>query len=60
MAKSVKKLYKSKTFWTAIATIAGGLGMYFAGEQSLQDLIISGVGAIFLVLRYVTDSPVEL
>jgi len=54
-----KKLTQSKTFWTGIATIFTGIGLYVSGEQSLQDLIISGVGVIFIFLRIITDTPIE-
>lgn len=58
--ESAKKLYTSKTFWTAIASIFTGIGMFVAGEQNVQELAMSVVGVIFLILRLITDKPVTL
>lgn len=61
MAKNkCKKWYKSKTVWAGIATIATGMGMYVSGEQSLQDLMIAIIGAVFTVLRCVTKDQVSM
>ena len=54
-----KSIWKSKTFWTAIATVCSGIGLFVSGEQELQELIIVAIGAIFGVLRLVTKQPVE-
>ena len=60
MAKSnIKSALKSKTFWAGIATIAGGIGAYLAGEQNLQEVIIALVGVVFTVLRFVTTEPID-
>lgn len=60
MAKrKAKSVLKSKTMWASIATVATGIGMYFAGEQSMQELLVSLIGVIFGVLRFVTDEPVR-
>ena len=56
----VKHIFKSKTFWSGMATICTGLGLFFSGEQQLQELSISVVGVIFTVLRLVTSSPVKM
>lgn len=55
-----KKIFNSKTFWTGLATICTGLGMYFTGEQNLQELIVSALGVVFIILRLATDTGVEL
>jgi len=55
-----KHILKSKTFWSGISTICLGLGLFFSGEQDLQELSISVVGVIFTVLRLVTNSPVKM
>ena len=54
-----KKIYQSKTFWTGIATICTGIGLYVSGEQNLQDLAMSVVGVIFIILRLVTHQTIE-
>ena len=60
MAKvQIKSALRSKTVWAGIATIAGGVGAYFAGEQSLQEVIIALVGVVFTVLRFVTTEPID-
>jgi len=55
----VKKWYQSKTIWASLATVVTGLGLFFSGEQSLEELLLSLVGVVFGVLRFVTDSGVE-
>ena len=42
-----KSIYKSKTFWMALATIMSGIGMYVSGEQELQELLVAVIGAVF-------------
>ena len=53
------KLLKSKTLWAGLATICTGLGMYFTGEQSLQELSVAILGVVFTVLRFFTDKPLN-
>jgi len=55
-----KHILKSKTFWVGMSTICTGLGLFFSGEQQLQELSISVVGVVFTVLRLVTSSPVKM
>jgi len=54
----MKNWYKSKTIWTGITAIVGGLGMYFTGEQTLQELLVSVMGAVFIALRSVTKEGI--
>ena len=58
--KKIKSILKSKTVWTSLACIATGVGMYVTGEQSLEELMVSVMGAVFVVLRLVTSEPVSL
>jgi len=53
-----KPWYLSKTLWAGLATICTGLGMYFSGEQQLQELAVVVVGVIFSVLRLFTEKSV--
>lgn len=55
----MKSIFQSKTFWSGIATIATGIGLYASGEQELQELIISVVGFVFIILRCYTTTSVE-
>lgn len=55
-----KNLFRSKTLWTGLATVFTGLGMYFTGDQTLQELMVSILGVVFIILRLVTDTGVEL
>jgi len=53
------KLLKSKTLWAGLATVCTGLGMYFTGEQGLQELAVSVMGVVFMILRFITDKPLN-
>jgi hypothetical protein len=48
-----KKWYQSKEIWAGITSLVGGLSLYFTGEQGLEELILSVVGIIFMLLRTV-------
>ena len=54
-----KKIIYSKTFWTGLATICAGVGMFVSGEQELQELILTIVGGVFIALRMVTHTSIE-
>ena len=56
---NTKKLIHSKTFWTGLATICTGVGLFVAGEQNLQELLISGIGVVFIILRIYTDKEIR-
>ncbi|MBT7929873.1 hypothetical protein HN682_08170 [Candidatus Peregrinibacteria bacterium] len=59
MAKVItKKMWASKTLWASLITILTGLGMYFTGEAQMQEVTISIVGAVFAILRLITDKPI--
>lgn len=55
----MKNWYKSKTIWTAIIAVITGVSLYFTGEQSLQDLLISVLGIVFGTLRVLTNEPIK-
>ena len=55
----IKQLAKSKTLWVSLATVCTGVGLFFGGEQTLQDLIITFVGIVFAIIRFYTSVPLE-
>lgn len=57
--KKGKHWWQSKTIWVSLATICTGVGLFFSGEQELQEVVIAAVGAIFAILRVMTDKPVK-
>lgn len=59
MASKVKSWLKSKTLWAALVTALTGVGMYFTGEQGLEELAYVLVGAVFALLRVVTTEPIK-
>ena len=50
-----QQLLKSKTLWVSLATICTSLGMFFSGEQDMQELSLAVVGVIFGIVRFYTD-----
>ena len=56
---NTKTIFQSKTLWMSLATICTGIGMYVAGEQELQELVIISVGSVFAVLRFFTNKGIE-
>jgi len=52
---NLSQLAKSKTLWMGLATICTGLGLFFSGEQTMQELSIAILGVIFSILRFNTD-----
>jgi len=55
----VKKIYQSKTVWAGIGTVVTGIGLMISGEADLQEFIMSVMGVVFIVLRIVTNKPIE-
>ena len=53
-----KKWYQSKEIWASIILIVGGLASYFTGEQQLQELVMTTIGAVFVILRTQTKQPI--
>jgi len=56
----MKSILKSKVFWTGLGTVFTGIGLYFSGEQNLQELIISIIGVVFVILRLYTNKSVYI
>jgi len=59
MASKVKSWLKSKTLWAALLTALTGVGLFFTGEQSLEELSLTLVGVVFAILRVVTVEPIK-
>jgi len=53
-----KKWYQSKEIWAGIVLIVTGIGAFATGEQSLQELIMAVIGAVFTILRLQTSQPI--
>lgn len=53
-----KPWYKSKTLWTNITALVGGISAY-ATTGDPAALAIAGLGLVNFALRLVTKSPVE-
>lgn len=51
----INQLMRSKTLWLGFATVCTGLGMYFSGEQTLQELMVIIIGVAFSILRFFTN-----
>ena len=56
--ENAKRIWQSKTFWAGLATILTGVGLYVNGEQGIQELAMSVVGVIFIILRLATSQPI--
>ena len=56
----MKSILKSKAFWAGLGTVFTGIGLYFSGEQNLQELIISIIGVVFVILRLYTNKSVYI
>lgn len=50
----IKKAMRSKTVWAGVSQIVIGLGLYFTGEQSLNELFLSGSGIVMIIFRMIT------
>ncbi len=51
MSQFQKPLYKSKTFWTGIGSIVGGIQAFVTGTPDVNTaimLVVAGLMAIFL------------
>jgi len=54
---NLAQLLKSKTIWLGLATICTGMGMFFSGEKTLEELIVITLGVAFSTLRFYTNKP---
>jgi len=54
----ITKLVRSKTFWVGLTQIVAGSGLYFTGEQSVNELFLSGSGIVMIIFRMVTKESI--
>jgi len=58
----IKQMLKSKTVWSGILKVIGGIGLLCTGEQTLQITLVEIVpiiwGAIDIIIRHYTDRPI--
>lgn len=52
------KWYQSRTIWTGLTGLVGGIGTYFQ-TGSVEALGASIMGAIMITLRLITKQPIE-
>lgn len=57
--KTIKPWMRSRTLWVAVVTMVTGLGMYFTGDQTVDDLLIVVIGAVFAYLRTITTERIR-
>ena len=55
----LKKLLKSKSVWAGVTQVVAGLGLYFTGEQSLNELFLGASGIIQIIFRIITTSAIK-
>jgi 3-oxoacyl-ACP reductase-like protein len=62
----MKSLWKSKTFWVNLVTVAAGVIGYLAGHDVIADnaslvaLLVAVQGGVNVVLRLLTWQPVKV
>jgi hypothetical protein len=56
----MKEFWQSKTLWVSLATIFTGIGSFVSGEQNWQTVVITVLGAVFGILRLVTNKEIKL
>jgi len=54
----LKKMLKSKSMWAGISQVVAGLGLYFTGEQSLNELFLGASGMIMIIFRLITTESI--
>ena len=57
--KKIKASYTSKTVAMSAATVLTGIAQYITGEQTLEELTLVFIGAVFMVLRFVTNEKIK-
>tara|TARA_R100000656_G_C3952123_1_gene128636 strand:- start:1378 stop:1560 length:183 start_codon:yes stop_codon:yes gene_type:complete len=57
--KNAKKWFNSKTVRAGAATVLSGLALLLTGEATAQEFVITIVGVVFTVLRFVTAQPIS-
>jgi len=54
----LKKMLKSKSIWAGLSQIVIGLGLYFTGEQSLNEMFLGASGIIMIIFRLITTESI--
>jgi hypothetical protein len=55
----LQKLLKSKSIWAGLAQIVACVGLYFTGEQNLQELFLGASGIVMIVFRMISHDSVQ-
>ncbi len=55
----IKQMLRSKTIWAGIVQIVAGVGMYFTGEQTFQELFLGASGILMIIFRLITTESIE-
>lgn len=55
-----KNLFKSKTFWTNVAIVAGTAGANYAGTQVDAETGVAVLGVANIILRLFTKKPTHI
>jgi hypothetical protein len=53
-----KPWYKSRTFWTGVAAVVAGIGLWLETGE-LATLLTSVTGLVMIILRIVTNQPID-
>jgi len=51
-------MLKSKSIWAGLSQIVIGLGLYFTGEQSLNEMFLGASGIIMIIFRLITTESI--
>lgn len=55
----MKSIFLSKMFWTNVAAVATGVGLYVESRDP-EALIVAVLGGLNILLRYVTTQAVHI
>lgn len=55
-----KHWYESKTIWISIGTVAAGTIQLIIGQNLLSGAALASLGYIYMILRLVTTTPVNV
>ena len=56
--EKAKQMLRSKTVWAGLTQVVACLGLYFTGEQSLNELFLGASGVIMIVFRLITTEAI--
>jgi len=54
-----KKLLRSKTVWFGLTQIVTALGLFFTGDQNMQELFLAPTGILTIIFRSITSEPLD-